>query len=177
MWMLNEFPMQNVHPLFVHFPIALYLTACVLTVVGVCSQRGDAHRAAMWNLGLALIMAVIAVRTGQAAASTATPHSFTIPEVMMQHERVGLMFIWGLAALVLWRALRKGAWPQQRVEQAAQGLMMCVLAVLLTYGAHMGGRLVYQYGVGTTVPPALGIQVHPQPTDEPVHKHEDKHAH
>ena len=47
---VGSFPMESVHPLVVHFPIALLLTALLLDGAGLVFRRPDLHRLALWNL-------------------------------------------------------------------------------------------------------------------------------
>ena len=140
--------MQNFHPLFVHFPIALLMAAWVLTLLGILARREGLHRAAMWNLVLGAIGAAIAAWTGLQGSATAKPHNFEIHALMELHEHLGLSVAWGTAALILWRALRRRAWPAHRAEQVGQTAFLTLLISLMLYGASLGGRMVYEHGVG-----------------------------
>jgi len=157
-------PMQNVHPLIVHFPIALLLTAWLLTLGGWLTRRENWHRVATVNLLLGGVGALVAVLTGLRAAATATPHSMAIHDVMELHERLGISVAWGSGLLLLWRLLRRRMWPMRGIEQLGQMLLLTVVMGLLVYGAHLGGRLVYEFGVGTTVPRAPSIRIEQPPT-------------
>ena len=61
MW---PFPMESAHPLVVHFPIALLLTAVLLDLAALVLRRPGLHRIALWNLSLGALGAGIAVLTG-----------------------------------------------------------------------------------------------------------------
>lgn len=161
--------MQNFHPLFVHFPIALLLAAWLLTVLGMLWRRETLHRAATWNLALGALGAALAAWTGVQGSRTVTPHNFEIHEIMELHERLGLAVAWGAAALVAWRALRRRAWPAHRAEQLGQAALLTVIVGCLTYGAYLGGRMVYEYGVGTN----LGAQSAIDVEDSHPHSHHD----
>ena len=143
--------MQNFHPLFVHFPIALLIAAWLLTVLGVVLRREGLHRAATWNLVLGGVGAAVAAFTGLRGAETVTPHNFEIHEVMELHERLGLSVAWGTGALLAWRGLRRRVWPARCAEQAGQTALLTLIIGCLAYGAYLGGRLVYEYGVGTNL--------------------------
>ena len=139
------FPMQSAHPLVVHFPIALLLTAVVLDVLAVVARRPAWHRVALWNLALGTLAAGAAVISGLRAEDVAK-HSFDIWEVMELHERLGIATLaMGavVSALRLWK--RDQLSPRWRVLTIA--LLLAMLGTL-TYGAHLGGRLVYEFGVG-----------------------------
>jgi uncharacterized membrane protein len=96
-------------------------------------------------IGLGTIGAGTAVWTGWQAADIAK-HTFEIHQVMELHRKLGLATVI-LGALVL-------AWRLWRRDQLSRRARLVALAVLLAmtgtlgYGAHLGGRLVYEFGVG-----------------------------
>ena len=153
--------MQNFHPLFVHFPIALLLAAWLLTVLGMLLRRDGLHSIATWNLALGVLGAAAAVITGLRAEGHVLPHNFEIHEIMELHERCGIVVISAAALLLLWRAVRRRAWPTQRQEQIGQAALLTFVIGVLSYGAYLGGRMVYEYGVGTN----YGAQSHVQVDD------------
>ena len=155
--------MQNIHPLFVHFPIALLLTAWALTVLGLALRRENLHRVATWNLALGALGAVAAVVTGLRAEDGALPHNFEIHEIMETHERFGISVACGAVALLVWRALRRQAWPARRAEQVGQTALLTLVVGLLTYGAYLGGRLAYEYGVGTNLGAQSTVHIESMP--------------
>ncbi len=75
-------------------------------------------------------------------------HSFEIYQVMERHERLGISVAILGVMVVAWRlAHRDQLTPKARVATAA---LSVVLLTALAYGAHLGGRLVYEFGVGGT---------------------------
>ena len=146
-WMklVGEFPMESVHPLVVHFPIALLWTALFLDGLALAFKRPGLHRIALWNLGLGALGAAVAVWTGSEAAEIAK-HDFEIHQVMELHRKLGIATL-SLAALALgWRLLAR-----DRLTAGARALtllIMLAMAGTLSFGAHLGGRLVYEFGVG-----------------------------
>ena len=154
--------MQSLHPLVVHFPIALLLCALGCDVLALLIRRPALHRVALWNLALGALGAVAAVLTGREAEEVAK-HSFEIFQVMERHERLGYDTL-TLACLTLgWRLWRR----DQLGRRARVGtlILMGLMAASLAYGAHLGGRLVYEFGVGGTfgAAPARADGEHAQP--------------
>ena len=137
--------MQSVHPLIVHFPIALLLTAVALDASALLLKQPGLHRVALWNLALGTLAAAAAVWSGLRAEEVAK-HSFDIWQVMERHEKLGIATL-SIAALVsVWRCIRRDALrPWERVLTLA---LLLALVGTLAYGAHLGGRLVYEFGVG-----------------------------
>ena len=107
--------MESVHPIFVHFPIALVLTALGLDTVALVSKRPALHRVALWNLSLGTLGAAAAVFTGLKAAEVAK-HSFEIWQIMELHEHLGIStLILGLMACGLRFFKRDQLSPRLRV--------------------------------------------------------------
>ena len=137
--------MQSVHPLVVHFPIALILSALAIDLFALAMKRPGWHRIALWNLSLGVLGAGGAVLTGLQAEDVAK-HSFEIWKVMELHKRLGITTLIVGALLVAWRLIRRDRLnPTER--------MVCLIAMLglaatLATGAYLGGRLVYEFGVG-----------------------------
>lgn len=137
--------MENLHPLIVHFPIALLITALALETVGLFWRAEILPRVALWNLGLGTLGAAAAVLTGRLAADEAK-HSHEIFQVMAQHARLGYLVLWGAVAATGWRLATRGR-ADARSRWIGWGLLAAVCGTLAV-GAHLGGRLVYEYGVG-----------------------------
>ena len=105
--------MQNFHPLFVHFPVALLLTSAVAALWAQASSRPGAHLVARVLLWIGTLAAAAAVITGFLASQSVAPvrgaHA-----VIEEHERYAYILL-GLSALlsawsiVSWR--RSGAPP------------------------------------------------------------------
>ena len=137
--------MESIHPLMVHFPIALLLTAVFLDLIALGLRRPGLHRIALWNLSLGTLGAATAVLTGLQAEDVAK-HSFEIWQVIQLHKRLGITtLILGLM-VVSWRLSQRDQ-LSARARVLAIAAMM-VMASTLGVGAYLGGRLVYEFGVG-----------------------------
>jgi len=137
--------MQSAHPLVVHFPIALLLTAVVLEVLALVARRPAWHRVALWNLALGTLAAGVAVISGWRAEDVAK-HSFDIWQVLERHEQLGIATLAIGAVVTAFRL-----WHRDRLSLRWRLLTLVLLVAMcgtLTYGAHLGGRLVYEFGVG-----------------------------
>lgn len=137
--------MESLHPLIVHFPIALLLSALTLDGLALVLKRPSLHQVALWNLCLGTLGAAAAVLTGLNAEDVAK-HSFEIWQIMERHKRLGITTLTLAAAttaLRLWKRNRLS--PRLRLATMA---LMLVMASTLAVGAYLGGRLVYELGVG-----------------------------
>jgi uncharacterized membrane protein len=136
--------MENVHPVFVHFPVVLLPLALVFQALALWRQRQDWQRVALCLLWLGTLGALAAAGTGLLAEE-----EVEVPEpgweVIELHETLmlvstGLAVALSLAAAVL----------RRRLTHRVQLLLLVGLLLLngvLAVGADRGGQLVYQFGV------------------------------
>jgi uncharacterized membrane protein len=158
---MSSIPEWNaLHPLVVHFPIALLLVAPLLAVIGLVVKRQRAFLfAALVLMALGTAGAWLAVATGEAAGKLV--ESLPGVEDVVEHhgemaETTATLFtvltlVYGVL-LLAHLALR---WQPRRIrELTAHGAFLAVYAaaaVYLTQTAHLGGLLVHQHGVHATV--------------------------
>jgi uncharacterized membrane protein len=139
----------NFHPLVIHFPIALVLTAAVVDMVDVAFERSPWLKAATTTLyvtgALSLIVAYV---TGLQASGTVLIPGMAYP-VITEHRQwalVTMAYCIGIAALRL-LVLRGDGGRSRRRRIALLGIGL-VAVVLIQQTAERGARLVYEYGTG-----------------------------
>lgn len=142
--------MKNVHPLFVHFPIALLSLAILLDVLGYFLKKQSLLNAGWWTFLFGVISAIVTVATGLQAEKTVSL-SQQAHDVLETHQRFQTYTTLVFVVLLIWRSLKKGALPRPAI---AYLVVAAIATATILYGADYGGRLVYQYGVGTSVQPA-----------------------
>ena len=136
--------LENVHPLFVHFPIALLSLFFILDLVGSLANKSNWRDAASWFLYCGTLLSGVTVAAGLIAAGSVA-HGGDVHEIMENHEHLGISVFLLASALAAWRWLAK-----QQIKGPANTLhLMCsaILAVLLIFTADLGGLMVYNYGV------------------------------
>ncbi|HVB33545.1 MAG TPA: DUF2231 domain-containing protein [Patescibacteria group bacterium] len=141
----------NHHPVFVHFPIALWLAALLFEIAAVWRHDDSTHRAAMWLLWLGTLGGAFAVLSGL-NAQRAVP-SGPVGHVLEIHEQLMLtsfFLAFGISffAYVAGRRLTHGLKVVILV-----GLL--VLAFFVTLGADRGAEMVYRYGLDVNRPAAI----------------------
>lgn len=136
---------SNVHPMIVHFPIALLIAFFALEVAGALLRRPALKAIAGGMLYLGAALAVVTAGAGLIAEST-VPHGQEVHEIMEWHKRIGLTVTALALTLATWRAF---AGPLRSVMARALYFFLAgLMVVLLCFGADLGGLMVYQYGVG-----------------------------
>ena len=138
-------PMESIHPLVVHFPIALLIASLVFEILSFCFRIEAWRTTGRWCLVAGTAGALAAVLSGLKAGEIAK-HSFEIHQVMELHERVGILVLVHATILSLWWLLSL-RWPVL-FRRTLYLALWALLVALLSFGAHLGGRLVYEFGVG-----------------------------
>jgi uncharacterized membrane protein len=152
------------HPLIVHFPVALLLVAPLFIMIGALLQpkKGRVYLfSALILMALGTTAVFMALETGEAAAKL-TERTPEINTVLEHHEQLAettrmafsaLTVIFAAIILLPRRLRRSPRWLAGRA---------LLLLFLLAYGAgmllvvntaHNGGRLVHEFGVKAMVEP------------------------
>jgi uncharacterized membrane protein len=134
---------ENVHPLLVHFPIALLSVFFLLDLIACLAKKPQWREVASYFLYFGTVGAVFTVIAGFQAAYSVV-HSGVVHHIMEQHEHFGLLVLILSVILSLWR-LKSGTAITGGANHFFLMLagMMCVLMML---GADLGGLMVYNYG-------------------------------
>ena len=140
---LQELP--NIHPIVVHFPIALLSIFLLLDLIGSIFSLSSMRRAAGWFLYIGSVSALLTVAAGfQAAASV--PHGATIHAIMETHKNFGI-FVASLSVLLsVWRIFSPGF--VKGFANFFYQLLSIGLVSAMMLGADLGGLMVYKYGAG-----------------------------
>ena len=141
---------MDIHPLVVHFPIALLPLGAVLDLYALWRGGRFWHQYAYTTIVAGVLFAMVAVLTGNAAAADHWEKS-EVSGVLSTHEDwatgtllCGLLVVLGRLPLQL-----KGDAGQRRWALWTAGSVAAGVLVLAT--AYYGGVLVYEYGVGVQV--------------------------
>jgi uncharacterized membrane protein len=145
--------LPNLHPVVVHFPIALLPAALVFDVACLVMRRSVwLDRAALSLYGLGVLGAGAAIWAGKLAANQVGAASAEVERLMNDHSDwafLTLIVFIGITLLrfeVAWRDRQEPALRLSRIR-----LIALVLAIggqwVLAETADRGARLVYKHGV------------------------------
>jgi uncharacterized membrane protein len=156
--------MGNIHPLVVHFPIALLTVFFVLDLVGTMAKKQQWREVASSFLYLGTLAALFTVIAGHIAADTVA-HGGNVHAIMEKHEDLGMAILSLATALSAWRLKHKGL-----LQGYLNGVFLALsalLCVLIVLAADLGGLMVYQFGVAVKAVPVT-VSAHD-------HHHGDEH--
>lgn len=141
--------MSPLHPVLVHFPIALFTVSLAADLIGRLRVSATANTLGFWCLVLAMLGGAGAVAAGvwdmlRADLAEAT-HGF-----VHLHRDIGFVLLGGLALLAVWRwwvwrlrpAANRVGWPYLLAAGAVFGLLI--------FQGWFGGQLVYGLGAGVS---------------------------
>jgi len=165
--------MQNIHPYFVHFPIAILSAGLLWDILGIFLNKESFRNAGWWAQVFGVIAIIITVITGLIAANTVA-HTDAAHEIMETHETIGLIVAGVFILLLIWRSFLKTSIPLKKLYQTIYLAIGIFTVITMLYGAHLGGKLVYEFGVGGSAvqQPAHSHQ-HMEANEE--HEHEGVH--
>ena len=143
----------NAHALIVHFPIGLLVTAAVVDLIAMLRSAPRTPVTVSTGLYAAGAIALVAAYlTGRAAAAEVYTPGLA-HAIVSQHWDRAFYCVWYFGLLTAGRvALRRRSRNPGRVITVALGAAGLAGLVLLTNTADLGGRLVYEHGVGVAAP-------------------------
>jgi uncharacterized membrane protein len=141
--------LQNIHPLVVHYPVALLTLAALLYVVAWVSRRDSWAWTALWMLALGTLGAALAVWTGLRAGAGVMVAQSVRDHILIHHEQVMIAVFAMSAALSAWAIAAR---PMPRRGRVGFIALMVVMALLIVTGADYGAWMVYSYNAGGSMP-------------------------
>ena len=132
----------HLHPMIVHFPIALFMIAAALEILSLITKKETFHQSALTLYVIAALMTPLVVRTGiWEAAKIGLSHP-----LLDEHRTFALWTMWiSLMSLPLLWLIKKEAPKYFRILFL---VLLIAATILVSIGADKGGRMVYEYGIG-----------------------------
>ncbi|QSF46298.1 DUF2231 domain-containing protein [Paenibacillus tianjinensis] len=145
---------NHIHPIVVHFPIALIIIGFGYDLVLALKKRSLNPAGGLWMWMLAAVGAWVAIATGPDDDARGVT-SFIEP-----HEMLATLTAWIVSLIVVWRLLMywKGKRAFVKVPLVLYLAVSLVSCGLVLGTGYYGGKMVYTDGVGVS---ANGAPVHP----------------
>ena len=143
----NNLPWLDViHPIVVHFVIAMALISVVFDLIGVVTRRQNLFEVSFWNLLVATVAIFVAIIFGQVEAGLAGPYGAS-RDILNIHSTIGWSLAGVLAVLTGWRYVVR----QKDPTVLPSGFLVVdgLLAALVFIQVYLGDKLVWVYGLHT----------------------------
>jgi uncharacterized membrane protein len=141
--------LQNVHPLVVHYPIALLTLAPVLYLIAWIAKRDSWAWAALLMLTLGTLSAAAAVWTGLRAGTSVMVAPSVRSHILVHHKHLMIAVFAMSVALSTWALAAR---PMPRRGRSGFMILMLTMTLLVAIGADYGAWMVYGYNAGGSLP-------------------------
>jgi uncharacterized membrane protein len=132
------------HPIFVHFTIALTSASLVFDALGFLLGKASLTNAGGWTLLGSAVMTLMTISTGLTSSTRAPVEEGEARSFLRAHMALGLIFFGLLVAVTFWRM-----WLWQNGQGVSWFYLISLAAVslIMSLQGYLGGELVYRYGV------------------------------
>jgi uncharacterized membrane protein len=141
--------LADIHPRVVHFPIALLATYSILEIVGVLFKKEFISKSALLILCIGVVTSILAVLTGNQAASDFTFWTEESSTVLNDHQTFATFLLWFSAivcGLRIYFTVKKKF--SGKINYIFLILSLVILYLIYQTGSY-GGDLVKRFGIGT----------------------------
>ena len=151
-------PLEGMHPIVVHFPIGILLSAWLPMLVALIDKkrRNTWLASAFMLLLVGTIGTFAAVFTGEATEDAVGATSQLVENAIHEHEEAGelarnLFVAATIVFLAVWLTWAKISEKKKAMVAVAGGALVAVsygvAALALANAGHLGGVLVHQHGI------------------------------
>lgn len=151
----------NIHPVFVHFPIALFPVTLLFYFIGIVWRKENFLFAGKISMALAILSTGITVLTGE-LAKTSFEHNEIIHNIMITHEKIGILALVFASVLFLWSFWIEKISQKKRIIFLS---LLTFITLLVLQNGDLGGRMVFVEGASVKSKPS------------PIQHHEHQHHH
>tara|TARA_B100000965_G_scaffold170241_1_gene142011 strand:- start:2484 stop:3014 length:531 start_codon:yes stop_codon:yes gene_type:complete len=135
-----------IHPIVVHFVIAMALGAVFFDLVGIIFKKPNLFEVSFLNLIVATIAIFIAIVFGQIEAGLSNPYGVS-RDILNYHSTIGWSLAGVLSVITGWRYVSRQTNPQ--ILSKGFIFVDIFLAGLVCTQVYLGDMLVWIYGLHT----------------------------
>lgn len=132
------------HPIFVHFTIALTSASLVFDAFGFFLNKTSLTAAGGWTLVGSAVMTLMTISTGLTSSTRAPVEEGEARSFLRAHMALGLIFYGLLVAVTFWRV---SLWQHGQGISWLYLISLAAVSLVMSMQGYLGGELVYRYGV------------------------------
>jgi len=148
--------LTHLHPMIVHFPIALLIVGFLFDIAGSITKRESFTQTAFYLIILGALGVIAAFITGDQAGSGITEEG-ALKQALENHEDAATITIWIVSIAAAFRIalvlLKKFKGVLKMVSLAL--FLIAVMSIART--GYYGGELVYKHAAGVQLDLGLGV--------------------
>ncbi len=159
------FDLSHLHPMIVHFPIALLIVGLFSDLTGVITKKNFFSNSGFYLLILGYIGLIAAFLSGNLAGE-GVAETGTLKQALEMHEAAAELSVWIMSAAA---AIRIAVVLMKKYS----GVYKWIAVTLFLIGAasvartgYYGGELVYKHAAGVTI--NLGFDFMPENSDSEI---------
>lgn len=145
--------LADLHPVIVHFPIAVFVLYGVSEISALFFRKDWLAKITTPLLALGVVFSIIGALTGNQAYTAVKPVLTSKPslveEAIIKHEQFATITLWYFLSLLV----AKFYILINKKQSQNWKIVFCILSLIGIYlvyeTGYLGGKLVYDYGVGT----------------------------
>ncbi|ERN40165.1 putative membrane protein [Rubidibacter lacunae KORDI 51-2] len=135
---------DTIHPIVVHFVIAMVLFAVLCDIIGYFTKNSRLFEVSWWNMTIATVSIFIAIVFGQIEAGLANPYIAAVSD-LNTHTIIGWALSGIIATITGWRYVIRLRTPDTLpTSYLGAGL---VLTAIVCFQIYLGDKLVWIYGL------------------------------
>ena len=138
-----------IHPVIVHFPVALIISAFALDLLGLIFRSQRIRAAAFPVLALATLAAIVGVATGHLAEYQLKVKSDEIIRLIGIHETLATAALGAIVVALIFRSLAEYRKNIEGILGQIAFIAMLVATILVGAAGYFGGEMVFSKGAGT----------------------------
>lgn len=172
------FDLSFIHPMIVHFPIALLIVGFLSDLLGLIIKKDFFSRTGYYLLILGTVGVVAAYLSGSSAGEGIT-EAGTLKQALETHENAGELTLWIMVFAALFRIALVFTKNYKGVFQLIGLLIFFVGVLSIARTGYYGGELVFkhaagvQFNIGTTLDSSSDENSGNQNTDKQKEKDND----
>ncbi len=135
---------EHIHPLFVHFAIALPIVILIIELYNLITRRRSIAVLSLFFMVLLAIVIFGAILTGATDAKLANA-SGQIKEIILEHKAIATYLLYGVGVLIILKLL--SMFVARNLFKITYVIFIFIFIAVTFYNGKLGGSLVYEYGV------------------------------
>lgn len=159
--------LSHLHPMIIHFPIALIIIGFLSDLVGAITKRHFFTQAGLYLMALGSIGTIAAFFSGRMAGDGVT-EAGALGMALETHEGAATLALWTVIVLAIMRITLAVTRQMAGWKQWVMVALLAVGVATISRAGYYGGQLVYEHAAGVQLNFGFGSPASDVSTEEPA---------